>query len=301
MRPPIRQETRRDVLSTLPLTGVSHKYLQTLAECYCSTAKDLAWFYFDNTAANTIRRVTSVLERLAKRGYVETMTYQPEDPDGYRGGRLPLVFGMTGRGVSLAERHYPQLGARELSQSRNTLEHEVKCARTFFHFVKMCEQNGFEAHCQRADLYRRVDKDSYIDPDWLFAAYHPRTDRTKYFFLELENEKKNFRKLDEKFAPYQKLHGTEECLRQWGDFSEFTVIIQFANQERHDNFRAYLAGECRCTSYRGRLRHTCRPSAPLKCKTFWLTTDADIWSRISGRIFTTPADYACASYSFLDP
>ena len=126
------------------------------------------------------------------------------------------------------------------------------------------------------------------------------TFETRYYFLEAENEKKNFKKLSEKCGPYQKLYGTDQCLKQWGDFSDFKVILQFADRERRDNFRSHLAGECHCTYYRGKLKHTCNPKAPLKSANFWFTTDAQMYGDTAGKIFTTPADYAAASYSFLD-
>ena len=257
-------------------------------------------FLYGATDESALRNVRKSLQNLRALGLVKFMTYEPEDPEEYQSGSIPRVYGLSGKGVSYARKHFPELGAEELSQSRRTLEHDVKCARTFFHFVKMSEANGLEPYCKRGDLYRRVDNTSYIDPDWLFGAYDRMTFETRYYFLEAENEKKNFKKLSEKCGPYQKLYGTDQCLKQWGDFSDFKVILQFADRERRDNFRSHLAGECHCTYYRGKLKHTCNPKAPLKSANFWFTTDAQMYGDTAGKIFTTPADYAAASYSFLD-
>lgn len=254
-----------------------------------------------STTDSARRNVSKALQNLRELGCLKSMTYEPEDPDEYQGGSLPKVYGLSSRGVSYAEKHFPELGAEEFSQSRRTLEHDVKCARTFFHFVKWCEARGFEPFCKRPDLYRRVDKNSFIKPDWLLGWYDPATGNKGWYFLELENEKKNFKNLFEKCEPYQRLYRTEQCLKQWGDFSEFKVILQFAdNLEEHGNFRAHLAGECHCRNYRGKIKHTCNPKAPLKRKTFWFTTDTQIWRDTVDKIFTTPADYHTTSYSFLD-
>jgi hypothetical protein len=177
----------------------------------------------------------------------------------------------------------------------------MKVARVQLRFIRVCDQRGLEPFCKKTDLYRKVTAHSFVDPDRLFGAYDPKTDRAAYFFLELENEKKNFEALYAKCEPYQTLFKDPGfCLKQWGDFGTFKVWLQFRTDERKTNFMRHLAGECHCTFYRGKKKHTCRPDSKLKQHTFWFTTDHKIYNDMGGMIFVTPYDYVTTSYSFLD-
>jgi hypothetical protein len=257
------------------------------------SAKDLTEYLYGKSDVNTIRNANKILTLLERRGLTTALPYTPSD---YENGSLPKAWGLSDQGVAYATTLFSDTDPMEFKRTRSslTLEHDVKCARTQLRLAKYCDERGLELYCQKTDLSRSVD------PDRLFAIFNPATNRKAFFFYEAENKKKDFEDLFLKCEPYQKLYGSEACLREWGEFTEFKVILQFANAHEHDHFLDYLAGVCRCTYRRGRLAHTCRPAAPLRQATFWFTTDALISSDIGGSIFKTPRDYKTRAYSFLD-
>src|ERR1039457_3750777 len=99
-------------------TAARNNYLNTLAECYCATVKDLGHFLYGATDESALRNVRKSLQNLRALGLVKFMTYEPEDPEEYQSGSIPRVYGLSGKGVSYARKHFPELGAEELSQSR---------------------------------------------------------------------------------------------------------------------------------------------------------------------------------------
>jgi len=289
----MNRESRRSKEAVPASTNARRRILLTLAECYCASARDLTEYLYDTSGVSAVRNTNKLLKALEREHLVNAVAYAPSD---YAHGALPKAWGLSANGIRHAADGFPETDPLEFKRTRSllTLEHDVKCARTQLRLAKYCDEHGLDFYCQKTDLARSVD------PDRLFAIDNPATGRKAYFFYEAENRKKNFEDLFAKCEPYQKLYGSERCFHEWGEFTEFRVVLQFASEERHDNFLAYLAGVCTCIYRRGKITHTCRPHAPLRRKTFWFTTDARIAGDPGGPIFRTPEDYAVRAYSFLD-
>lgn len=161
---------------------------------------------------------------------------------------------------------------------------------------QLCEREGWEFVGEHADLYRT------IEPDRLFGIKKPGREWIALPFEE-ENHKKTFEDLYIKAVRYYDYWDTAKCEREWGWFRQFHVLWQFPNKERMMNFVRFLAGECDCHYYRGKIRHTCLPHGlrkkPLLVSNFWFTHD-ELTKDIGGKIWITPKDYATAVYSLND-
>lgn len=274
-------------------TNAQNRLLLTLAQCHCATAQDITGYLRDSIDQNAIRNTNKTLSLLVAKRLVNWLPLPT--PCDYETGALPKVWGLSETGVAYAQTHF-QTDPVEFKKDRSllTFVHDLKCARFQLRLAKWCDQNGFEFYSQKTDLKRSVD------PDRLFAVYDPATESRVFLFYEEENKKKTHEALFDKCKPYYDLYGTERCAKEWGEFSDFKVIFQFASEVEHDNFLDYLAGVCHCSYRRGVLKHTCRRAAPLKASMFWFTTDTQIDRDLGGRIFRTPGDHKAYSYSFLD-
>lgn len=206
------------------------------------------------------------------------------------------MHGLTEFGCEAAK-HYEMGEPKEFEAEHSllTLEHELKQAETQYQLEQMCEKRGWKFFAAHNDLFRTVE------PDRLFGI-----DKGNGFipmFYEEENRKKDFQDLYAKARRYYDYFDTEKCKKEWGWFRNFHVIWQFPNEERMMNFIRFLAGECDCHFYRGKIKHTCLPHGlrekPLLVSNFWLTYDA-LTKDIGGNIWIAPKDYAGKVYSFQD-
>jgi hypothetical protein len=205
------------------------------------------------------------------------------------------VHGLTGLGCEAAK-HYEMGGARPFEAERSllTLEHELKQADTQFALEQLCEKQGWKFFAAHNDLYRTVE------PDRLFGI--DKGNGMIPLFYEEENRKKDFQDLYVKARRYHDYFNTEKCAKDWGWFKTFHVLWQFPNEERMTNFVRFLAGECDCRFYRGKIKHTCLAHGlqeeALKAPGFWFTHD-ELTKDIGGRIWITPANASTHSFDDL--
>ena len=205
------------------------------------------------------------------------------------------VHGLTELGCA-ATRHYQMGEGKEFEAEHSllTIEHELKQAETQYRIEQLCEKANWNFFAQHADLYRTVDPDRLFGID-KGAGFIP-------LFYEEENRKKDFADLYKKARRFYDYFDSEKCQKEWGWFRRFHVLWQFPNEERMMNVVRFLAGECQCHFYRGKIKHTCLPHGlrekALKVPTFWFTHD-ELTKDIGGKIWVTPLDYP-KTYSFHD-
>jgi hypothetical protein len=267
--------------------------LEILANFGIVTTRQIARFRFDTPTITQEQRITRVLDSLRRDGVVITRPTQAELRLNPRLRWFIPVHGLTEVGCGVA-RHYEMGDPKpfEPEHSLLTVEHELKLSETQYRLERLAEANGWKFLAKQSDLNRTVK------PDRLFGI-----DKGQGFvplFYEEENKKKDLQDLYEKAVRYYDYWNTANCEKAWGWFRTFHVLWQFPNEERMQNFLHFLAGECHCSHYRGKLRHTCLPyglrKKTLKVDNFWFTHD-ELTKDIGGKIWLTPQ---CKQYSLAD-
>lgn len=268
-------------------SALKKKTLKALAEYYVLTVKDLATLIYptaNETHGASLRRCLAVLDR---DGLINRISYRPDNYPGY--GTLPLACGLTFQGLCWAQENCAWTDPKELNRDHSplTLEHEIKRARFHMKVVALCEQHRLELFWKKTDLTHTVM------PDDVFAIKGNGT--TMYYFFELENKRKCFNELLEKYERYERYYDTDACKQEWKDFRTFVVVTQMRTEEARMNLLRFLGGE-RVTEYRGGKGRSIINPMPLNRGYLWFSTEADPFS------FRTPLDYRkTAAYTFLTP
>lgn len=254
--------------------------LEALALYEVLTIRDLASLLYerdDKVSLASIVRTTRILEQ---RGFVNRIFFRPEDYAGM--GTLPLACGLSEQGVAWAYEHCPWTDPKlfRRDHSPHTMEHELKRARFHVLMLRMCSQNNIQLFWKKTDLNHTVK------PDDVFAV--KQGDDITYYFFELENKRKSFNELLEKYQRYEDYYGTMRCKEEWFDFRTFTVVTQMRSDESRLNIVKFLAGEP--AIFNG--QRVVIPT-PIRRDTFWFSTEANPFT------FITPADYQNTAYTFL--
>jgi hypothetical protein len=265
-------------------SALKKRILKALAEYYCLTIKDLVSLLYpapNPTHEASLRRCLAALDR---DGLVNRISYRPDEYPGY--GTLPLACGLTFQGLCWAQENCAWTDPKELIKDHSplTLEHEIKRARFHMKVVEMCRQHNMEL------FWRKTDLNHTVKPDDVFAI--KREGKITYYFFELENKRKSFKELLEKYQRYEEYYGTQQCKDEWKDFKTFTVVTQIRTEEARQNILKFLAGEP-VTEYRNGNGRTIVNPTPIKRSNFWFSTEQDPFS------FLTPKDYQKVAYSFL--
>ena len=220
-----------------------------------------------------MRRCLAALDR---GGLINRISYRPDEYPGY--GTLPLACGLTFQGVLWAHENCSWTDPKELIRDHSplTMEHEIKRARFHMKIVEMCEKHKLELY------WRKTDLNHTVKPDDVFAI--KRDGKITYYFFELENKRKSFKEMLEKYKRYEEYYGTQKCKDEWKDFKTFTVVTQIRTEEARQNILKFLAGEP-VTEYRnGKGNRVVNPT-PIKRSNFWFAAEADPLS------FKTPKDF----------
>jgi hypothetical protein len=268
-------------------TDLKKRVLETLAEYYCLTIKDLVHLIYPESNTTHEASMRRVLGKLDRAGLINRISYRPDD---YTFGALPLACGLTFDGLQWAQENCPWTDPKELIKDHSplTLEHELKRARFHMKIVEMCDKHGLELFWKKTDLNHTVK------PDDVFAI--KRDGRTSYYFFELENKRKSFKEMLEKYKRYEDYYGTQKCKDEWKDFKTFTVVTQIRTEEARQNILKFLAGEP-VTEYRnGHGRVIVNPT-PIKRSNFWFGVEPNPNSPPGPQVFATPK---AERYTFLD-
>lgn len=225
-----------------------------------------------------MRRTISLLE---KEGLVEWRGLIPRIR---RRGSPPLIYGLTHKGVLKVKDEGLSTPATKIFKpnSDTLLPHEYEITRFHLYVERLCKDHGLPLYWQQRDMK------CTINPDALFAITDPRKpegENTLYYFLEVEKTKPgNFKngqsKLMRALGKYYCYYGSDQCQKEWKQFTKFRVIIILRNEERRANLLEALG-------------------AKYKHRMLWLTTELLYRQDIGGKIFLTPKDYNTKSYSFL--
>jgi hypothetical protein len=262
---------------TFHLTDAKLRAIKHLANFFCLSAKDLcllAYGKFDPTTRAMVNRTVRLLE---DEGYVDWRKLASHIR---RSGNEPLIYGLTKKGVELAEEESLTGPATKIFKpnSDNLLPHEYEITQFHLALHFLCEKHGWKLYWQQSDLKCGVN------PDAMFRITKENGERF-YFFLEIEKTKpggwKNGEsKIMRNIGKYYAYYDTDKCEKEWADFRKFRVIITLRNDERRENLLEEIA-----TRYKNRM--------------FWLTTEPAYKQDIGAEIFLTPKDYPQRSYSFL--
>ena len=273
-------------------TPLKKQALENLANFYALTIKDLVSLVYPQinpTHEASMRRALAILDRA---GLINRIPYRPDEYPGY--GSLPFACGLSFQGVLWAQENCPWTDPKELIKDHSplTLEHEIKRARFHMKIVTMCDRHDLELFWKKTDLNHTVF------PDDVFAI--KKDGKITYYFFELENRRKSFKELLEKYKRYEEYYGTQKCKDEWKDFKTFTVVTQIRSEEARHNILNFLAGEP-VTEYRNGHGRTIVNKTPIKRSNFWFTADPFVQSNLIGeKIFMTPKDYQKVAYSFLN-
>jgi hypothetical protein len=264
-------------------TPLKKQVLENLANFYALTIKDLSSLVYSETNETHEASLRRCLGKLEAAGLVNRISYRPDD---YDYGTLPYACGLSFDGVLWAQENFQWTDPKELIKDHSplTLEHEIKRARFHMKIVEMCDQHGFELFWKKTDLNHTVK------PDDVFAI--KRQEKTTYYFFELENKRKSFKEMLEKYKRYEEYYGTQKCKDEWKDFKTFTVVTQIRTEEARQNILKFLAGEP-VTEYRGGKGSAIVNPTPIKRSNFWFAMEVEPFS------FLTPKDYQKVAYSFL--
>lgn len=195
-----------------------------------------------------------------------------------RQGNQPLIFGLTKKGVALAE--WEGFGTPAIKvfkpNSDSFLPHEHEITEFHFYLKQLCLERGWQIYWQQTDVK------CTINPDAHFFIMNKRGERY-HFFFEVEKTKpgawKNGEsKIMRNLKKYYDYFDSDACQKEWGDFRKFRVIILLRNDTRRANILKELAEK-----YKNRM--------------FWLTTEPAYRENMGGEIFLTPKDYEKVAYS----
>jgi hypothetical protein len=273
-------------------TTLKTKILKALAEFECLTVRDLTFqIFFEVTES----RMYSVWRCLKHLGPLVTSIQYSDAPTEF--GTKPDAWGLSRLGVRYALIHFPETDPVELSpeHSKLTVGHEIFRARSHYVIREYCTSQGWQLQWTKSNLF----KGRKPVPDDNFSIKHltlPEGQNKLYFVFEKERKKKDFAQLMEKIEGYERLYNTDEAEHRFGS-RKFRVIFQIENDTRRINFVEHLAGICRCTTWKSKIRHTCL-SVPVKKNKYWFTTDELMLTNPGGNIFITPKDYKDAAHSF---
>lgn len=197
-------------------------------------------------------------------------------------GCLPFACGLSEKGILWAEEYCswtdPKLFRKD--HSPHTIEHELKRARFHIKILHLCDEKSVEL------FWRKTDLNHTVKPDDVFAV--KQGDTTAYYFFELENKRKSFKELLEKYRRYEDYYDTTRCREEWFDFRTFTVVTQMRSDESRLNIVKFLAGEP--AIFNG--KRVVNPT-PIRRDNFWFSTDERPFT------FITPADHQQVTYTFL--
>lgn len=278
----------RKAASIFYVTDHKENLLTNLAEFGCLLVKDLVELNYDRWTKSRDVGVNNTLDRLERDKLVNKVQYKPKERII---GNPPDLYGLSEKGVDYAQQHFPWTDPKLFSNTRSSLflVHDLKAARAHIKIANLCDAKGWNLYWQKTDLKH------IVDPDQAFIIEDPnlqQEDKRARFFLEIENEAKNFKALREKFQRYEDGYHSPRFKELWPKHFPFRVVTQVATAERCLNMIEDLAGVCRCTKkWNDKIIHTCNKKPLLKEK-LWFTTDDLIMSDPGGSIFTTPKDYS---------
>jgi hypothetical protein len=247
------------------LTDLRREALRQLAEYHYLTTPQ----FYDVLGAETdaerrgIRRMLFLLDRS---GLVRRSRYtidKASDPF----LRYQFCYRLSQRGLAALGR-----GGERIEKAPASIAHEV--AITEFHLALARRTAAGATHrlyWEQTNLRRTVN------PDALFALTditRPAARSTFYSFLEIERQRQGHYRngvsaLMAKLQRYAAYRRTPLCERDWRYFSDYRVVVVVATDERRRNLLETL----------GRV---------LAKRFIWITTAADVASRIGGAIFRAP-------------
>jgi len=189
--------------------------------------------------STSVRTAQRHYASLAESRLVYAKSYESES---YARGALPMAYGLTDSGVTLAFREGWATDATKSFKGHalRTIEHELMITEFHVHLAKLCDERGWTLHWRQ----RRLDKNK-VRPDALFAI------GGQYFFLEMERARLGdyqdgkpsiVRKLDS----YREYFDSTDCEDDFG-FRKFRVVTVMRTPERVANLRDRL-GEMRDSS-----------------------------------------------------
>jgi hypothetical protein len=265
-------------------SALKKRVLEALAEYYALTIKDLVSVIYPQPTPTHEASMRRVLAKLDRDGLINRISYRPDEYPGY--GTLPLACGLTFEGARWAQENCAWTDPKELIKDHSplTIEHEIKRARFHMKIVEMCEKHKLELFWKKTDLNHTVK------PDDVFAI--KKDGKITYYFFELENKRKSFKEMLEKYARYEAYYGTQKCKDEWKDFKTFTVVTQIRSHESLCNILQYFAGQP-VTEYRGGKGSRIVCPTPIKRNNFWFSFEEEPFK------FWTPKDFPKVEYSFL--
>lgn len=273
-------------------TPLKRQIIRELADYECLPVIDLSLHIYGDTKPFHQHAIRRALKRLTSDvNRVEHATA----PNATR--QKPYVFGLSAQGVTYALNKFAETDPIEFSKDRSPLllDHDVDRARIHYSIEQLCKRNHWEL------TWKRGKNGGNPVPDDYFVIKNlslPDGANKLYFVLEREHENKKggFKDIHEKAEQYNRVWNKEEAARRFGA-PKFYIIFVFDNPVKMRNAVEFLAGECHCTYWHGKIHHTCLKE-PLRQSKFWFTTDEQILSNPDGDIFITPKDYNQATRSF---
>jgi hypothetical protein len=211
------------------LTLARRACLKALAEYYCVNVTQAGQLL--NTTSRNIQRH---FKTLVEGQFVYARAYESET---YRRGALPLAYGLTDSGVSLAFREGWETDATKSFKGHalRTIEHELMITEFHLKLVKLCEERSWALRWRQ----RRLDKNK-VRPDALFAI------NDEYFFLEMERAKLGDYQdgnpsIVRKIHSYREYLNSSDCREDFG-FTKFRVVTVMRTPERAANLRNRIKG-----------------------------------------------------------
>jgi hypothetical protein len=232
---------------------------------------------FRGTYESYERNIRAILRNATKAGYVKRDYLAPVPPADdplrleYRPDR-PFCYRLTGKGKAIVG--IP--GRRNVEKSPASLAHEAEI--TAYHIALESFITDDALFWKQSDIKRTMN------PDALFAI--KKDGHGYWFFLEVEKSRQGNQRggksgLERKCERYDKYRGSAECRKDYHYFSDFRLVIVFANAERQTNFLA-------------------KTSMSLPYRWIWTTSAADYRKDAGGRIYRTPQDFTTTAYSLLE-
>ncbi|MGB8006433.1 MAG: replication-relaxation family protein [Terriglobales bacterium] len=255
-----------------------------MAEYYALTVKDLANLLYPDPKRHDESAIRRCLIALDRDGLVNRISYRPDDYPGY--GTLPFACGLTFHGLCWAQENCAWTDPKELIKDHSplTLEHEIKRARFHMKVVELAKKHKLEL------FWRKTDLNHTVKPDDVFAI--KRDGKITYYFFELENKRKSFKEMLEKYRRYEDYYGTDKCKEEWKDFKTFTVVTQIRSHEALCNILKYLAGQ-EVTEFRNGKGNRIVNDHPINRNNFWFSFEEEPFK------FWTPKDFEKVTYSFI--
>jgi DNA-binding transcriptional ArsR family regulator len=262
---------------TFRLTAAKREILEILAEYFCLRTNDVAELLRNRTPnENDKRSVRYTLGLLYRAGLVNRLPYLELDRES---GGVTYVYGLSDTGVKFCSSVYT-LAKTFDEHSQRTLDHELEISWFHMALKTFALKRNLTLYWQQADLK------CTISPDAMFALTDPSREKsTLSYFLEMERAKIGHYQNGEpsimrKLGKYYDYYGSDACLKEWGTFRQFRVIVVQRTDERRRNLLKEL-------------------NAQYNHRMFWLTTEGAYKKDIGGEPFATPKDLEKTQYSFL--